>query len=65
MQILVDGGYQGSIDIEAGGTSFFSDFEEKVASLDYLKKCRLSLRSYAPNSWKCMTTCCDASIQAS
>jgi sugar phosphate isomerase/epimerase len=44
MQILVDGGYQGSIDIEAGGTSFFSDFEEKVASLDYLKKCRLSLR---------------------
>lgn len=33
MQILVDGGYQGSIEIEAGGTSFFSDFEEKVASL--------------------------------
>ena len=44
MQILVDGGYQGSIDIEAGGTSFFTDFKEKVASLGYLKKCRNNLR---------------------
>ncbi|MDC7228792.1 MAG: sugar phosphate isomerase/epimerase [Sphaerochaetaceae bacterium] len=44
MQILVDGGYQGSIEIEAGGTSFFTDFKEKVASLGYLKKCRNNLR---------------------
>jgi sugar phosphate isomerase/epimerase len=43
MQILHEGGYQGSIDIEAGGPSFFANFEETVASLAYLKKCRRSL----------------------
>ncbi|NLE16334.1 MAG: sugar phosphate isomerase/epimerase [Spirochaetales bacterium] len=38
--LLEEGGYQGSIDLETTGSSFFEDLEGKGKALSYLKACR-------------------------
>ena len=38
--VLLDAGYEGSIDLETEGSSFFSDLETKRGALAYLKNCR-------------------------
>lgn len=38
---LKEGGYEGSIDLETTGTSFFEELDAKADSLEYLKSCRM------------------------